>query len=115
METGDISEQLVCTDQDYQIALDMVAVLLKHSDKVFTQMPKEEAMKKRKNIRQQFLDDLPKTFDRKTYVSVAERLGIKSKTAEGYIKKFVESGLLDHPKHNHYINLQIPDKQQKQT
>ncbi|WP_019038509.1 DUF3987 domain-containing protein [Psychroflexus tropicus] len=115
METGDISERLVCTDQDYQTALNMVNVLLKHSDKVYTQMPKEETMKKRKNIRQQFLDALPKTFDRKTYVSAADRLGIKSKTAEGYIKKFVESGLLDHPKHNHYVNLQIPDKQEKQT
>ena len=78
-------------------------------------MPKEEAMKKRKNIRQQFLDALPKTFDRKTYVSVAERLGIRSKTAEGYIKKFVDSGLLHRPKHNHYVNLQIPDKQEKET
>lgn len=115
METGDISEQLVYTDQDYKTALDMITVLLKHSDKVYTQMPKQEAMKNRKNIHQQFLDALPKTFDHKTCVSAADRLGIKSKTAEGYIKKIVESGLLDHSKHNHYVNLQIPEKQEKET
>jgi hypothetical protein len=115
METGEVSQRLICSEQDYNAALDMITVLLKHSDKVFTQMPKEEATAKRKNIRQQFLDALPKVFDRKVYVTIAEKLGIKAKTAEGYIKKFVESGLLHHPKHNQYINLQIPDNQKPET
>ncbi|WP_375582237.1 DUF3987 domain-containing protein [Cyclobacterium xiamenense] len=115
METGDISDPLVCRDEDFKSAMAMVNVLLKHSDKVYTQMPKEEVPQARKNIQQQFLDALPKNFDRKTYVSTAEKLKIKEKTAENYIKKFVESGLLDHPRHNQYVNLQIPDTEQEGT
>lgn len=109
LETGDIPDPFLCTDQDFQSALAMITVLLKHSDKVYTQMPKEEVAQGRKNIRQQFLDALPKNFDRKTYVIVAEKSGIKEKTAEGYIKKFVDAGLLDHPGHNLYEKPQNAD------
>ena len=115
METGDLAAELQCSDQDFKTALDIVTVLLKHSDKVYTQMPKEEKMNKRKNIRQQFLEALPKTFDRKQYLKAAEKLNINTKTAEGYIKKFVEANLLDHPKHNHYVNLQKVDEVETKT
>ena len=70
---------------------------------------------KHKNIRQQFLDVLPKTFDRNQYLETAEKLSINAKTAEGYIKKFVEANLLDHHKHNHYINLKKVDEVETKT
>ena len=115
METGDLSTELECNDQDFKTALNIAEVLLKHSDKVYTQMPKKEKFNKSKNIRQQFLDVLPKTFDRNQYLETAEKLSIHAKTAEGYIKKFVEANLLDHHKHNHYINLKKVDEVETKT
>ena len=115
METGDLSTELECNNQDFKTALDIAEVLLKHSDKVYTQMPKKEKFNKSKNIRQQFLDVLPKTFDRNQYREAAEKLSINVKTAEGYIKKFVEANLLDHPKHNHYINLKKVEEVETKT
>ena len=44
----------------------------------------------------------PPEFKREGYKAVAEKLNIKDKTAQGYIKQFVDKGILDKPQHNRY-------------
>lgn len=104
METGSIDTTMVCNDADFDNTLKMVTVLLKHSSLIYTQIAQEAYKPKPKNRKEQFLDALPYSFNRQGYVSIALSLSIPDKTAQGYIKKFVEAGVLLSPAHDQYIN-----------
>ena len=96
---------VVCDDSDFQSALTMARVLLQHTAKVFGSLPATETTTNGNTptvIKQTFLDNLPPEFDRKTYLSVAEKLKIPAKTAEKYISKFWVGDLLKHLAHDSY-------------
>lgn len=70
----------------------MVKVLLQHSAAVFQSLPrnpKTPILKGRQLLaaeaREKFLAALPDTFDRPTYLKVADTLNIAVKTAERYL------------------------------
>jgi len=104
IDGGQISNLIVCDDSDFQSSIIMARVLLQHTAKVFGSLPTTEsnAPTGQTVIRQTFLDNLPTVFDRKTYLSVAEKLKIPAKTAEKYISKFCVGGLLKHLAHDSY-------------
>lgn len=104
IDGGQISNLIVCDDSDFQSSIIMARVLLQHTAKVFGSLPTTEsnAPNGQTVIRQTFLDNLPPEFDRKTYLSVAEKLKIPAKTAEKYISKFCVGGLLKHLAHDSY-------------
>lgn len=114
LETGDTSTKIVCEERDFQTALAMVRVLIKHSAKVFTELPEDEKPKSRKNRKQKFLDALPKIFNRQKYLEVAKEMNIPDKTAEGYITEFAKKGLIHREQHDHYINSSIEETQDSQ-
>lgn len=114
LENGDTSSRIVCEERDFQTALAMVRVLVKHSAKVFTELPEDEKPKTRKNRKQKFLDALPKIFNRQKYLEVAKEMNIPDKTAEGYITEFAKKGLIHREQHDHYINLSIEEIQDSQ-
>jgi hypothetical protein len=93
---------LVCRDNDFNTALLMVKILVQHAAQVFQQLPSEAVTTVPKNQKQQFLDELPKEFCRKDYLTVANKLGIPDKTAEKHIKRFATSGLINHYAHDKY-------------
>ena len=64
----------------------------------------EQKTVKRLNRKERFLESLPKEFDRQHYLDLATKHNIPSKTAEGYITKFVEAGLIHREAHNTYSN-----------
>ena len=103
-------EGLVCSDVDFNISLSVVKVLLNHTVKVFQSLPRKSSnpiRKGRKQLaaaaREKFLSELPDSFDRPTYLSVAASLNIPVKTAERYLSESIKSGLLDHPSNGLYI------------
>lgn len=96
LESGDISSQMVCSDTDYQTAINLAVILEKHALSVFQKMPKNTLNGKKLS----FFDALPDQFDRQTYLKVADDLGIIEKTADKYISQFKKS-LLNH-EHNLY-------------
>lgn len=102
MDDGDIHSPLVCRDNDFNTALSMVKILVQHAAQVFQQLPSEAVTTAPKNQKQQFLDELPKEFCRKDYLSVANKLGIPDKTAEKHIKRFSVNGLIIHFAHDKY-------------
>jgi hypothetical protein len=102
MDDGNICSPLVCRDNDFNTALSMVKILVQHAAKVFQQLPSEAVTTAPKNQKQQFLDELPKEFCRKDYLTVAHKLGIPDKTAEKHIKRFSTSGLINHFAHDKY-------------
>jgi hypothetical protein len=105
-DDGNISTTMVCNDADFRTALAMVNVLLQHTAKVFQTLPQQNPQSASDNepelLRRQFLDALPPEFNRKTYLSVAQKLGIPPKTAENQIKRFTLQGLLIHYAHDKY-------------
>jgi len=111
LETGDTSAQVICEERDFQAAISMVKVLVKHSSKVFNELPEDVKPSPRKNRKQKFLDALPQEFNRQKYLEVANQMSIPDKTAEGYITEFGKSGLIHREKQDHYINLTIQETQ----
>ena len=104
METGNLPETIICEDSDFQTVLQMITVLVKHASKVFTELPTEPQLPKRKNQKEKFLDLLPANFNRQDYLKIAASKSIPDKTAEGYITGFCKSGLLHREKQDLYIN-----------
>ena len=102
MDDGNICSPLVCRDNDFNTALLMVKILVQHAAQVFQQLPSEAVTTAPKNQKQQFLDELPKEFCRKDYLTEAHKLGIPDKTAEKHIKRFSTSGLINHFAHDKY-------------
>lgn len=109
METGDTSKKLICEERDFQAALEMVKVLVKHSSKVFGELPQEESKPSRMNKKEKFLYALPYNFNRQKYLEVANTLSIPAKTAEGYITAFAKSGLIHRDSQDNYINTSLEE------
>ena len=102
MDNGELRSPLVCSDTDFNIAMEIVKVLVQHAAHVFQQLPTDTAAKVQPNQKQQFLNMLPVEFDRQTYLSVADKLKIPAKTAEKQIARFAKTGLINHYAQNQY-------------
>lgn len=113
MESGDLPHRLICEERDFQASIEMVSILVQHSSKVFSELPQETLLPKRKNQKEKFLDALPSNFNRQSYLQVAASLNIESKTAEGYITDFYKKGLIHRDKKDHYLKTK-PDGQETQ-
>jgi hypothetical protein len=104
-ETGELPEQIICNQNDFQTVIEMIKILVQHSGKVFSELPEEIKPPKRKNRKEKFLQQLPNSFNRQKYLEVAKMLTIPDKTAEGYITDFVKKGLVHRESQDQYINL----------
>lgn len=104
MEDGDVNATKECEDIDFENAITIISILVKHSSKVFNDLPIEQKATKRLNRKERFLESLPKQFSRQEYLDLATKQSIPHKTAEGYITKFVEAGLIHREAHNNYSN-----------
>lgn len=108
-QTGDTSKKLICEERDFQASLSMVKVLVKHSSKVFGELPQEEPKPSKMNKKEKFLYALPHTFNRQKYLEVAKAMSIPAKTAEGYITAFAKSGLVHRESQDNYINTSLEE------
>ena len=104
MEDGDVNAVKECEDVDFDNVLTIISILVKHSSKVYNDLPIEQKAVKRLNRKERFLESLPKQFNRQEYLDLATKQNIPHKTAEGYIAKFVEAGLIHREAHNKYLN-----------
>lgn len=105
MDGKSIESVIVCDDVDFRTSLIMARVLLQHTAHVFGQLPSTDSNATRSTVTvlcQTFFDSLPSEFNRRTYLSIAERLHIAPKTAEKYIRKFCTTGQLKHLAHDSY-------------
>jgi hypothetical protein len=102
METGHIQSPMICSDTDFNTALELVKILIQHAARIYEALPAETETPKQPNQKQQFLEALPSEFSRKDYLQTAQTLNIPDKTAEKHIAKFVQSGLINHFAHDKY-------------
>jgi hypothetical protein len=95
MEHGVFPKLLVCEDRDFQIALSMTRILVKHAAKVFSELPEEEPLIKRNNRKERFFKCLPREFSWKEFMAIGLRMGIPDRTTERYILEFCKSGMVN--------------------
>jgi len=104
LETGEISEKIICEEQDFKTVLIIVNILIQHSAKIYSELPEDIKPPKKKNKKEKLLANLPLNFNRHKYLEVARSLSIADKTAEGYITNFVKNRLIHRDSQDKYIN-----------
>ena len=97
-----LNNLLLCSTADFNIALEIVKILIQHASKIYEVLPAEIETHKQPNQKQLFLEALPTEFSRQDYLSVAKHLEIPDKTAEKHIAKFTQNGLINHFAHDKY-------------
>src|SRR5690606_246056 len=93
---------LHCSDEDYETAIKMIKCLNLHSSFVFRILPKQVDIKLQKIPHRNFLEALPREFNRPDYLRLAQKMHIPVKTADNAIKRALEAGILGKLAHNHY-------------
>ena len=111
LETGDISAQLYCCDNDFQTTLTMVKALIKHSSKVYSSLPVDNKMVNYKNKKEQFIEGLPLRFTTQQYYTTAMSYDITQKTAERYITQLCKDGFIVRESQGNYYN---PSKEESE-
>lgn len=112
MESGNIETKMICEDKDFQTTIELVKVLVKHASKIYSELPEETQLPKRKNQKEKFLDSLPSNFNRQDYLKIATNLTIPEKTAEGYITDFIKHNLIHREKKDQYSNPSAQETQE---
>ncbi len=102
MESQHFTTPLICTDTDFNTALEMVKILVQHAATVFDALPAEQETPTTNNPRMALFQSLPPQFDKQTYSSLAAQLQIPESTANKWLMKFVSSGLLSKQAHGNY-------------
>ena len=115
LETGDFTEIQFCRDDDFQAVLSMIRVLVRHASHVYSELPVDATPTKPKDKKEKFLEMLPYKFSRKDFLELAKTMDIIERTAQSYITKFCEKGLIFREQYGSYINLTHPDAHLKEN
>uniref|UniRef100_UPI004028DBBE DUF3987 domain-containing protein n=1 Tax=Candidatus Cryptobacteroides bacterium TaxID=3085639 RepID=UPI004028DBBE len=109
MEDGIIEDRLTCLDTDYQSAMTMASVILRHNAHIFLSLPKADTAQLTSSVstrttlqQRQFLEALPPDFDRQTYTELATSLGVNPRTADRIIRRWCDTGQLENVSHGKY-------------
>lgn len=93
-----------CEDRDFDTALTMISILVKHSSSIYYRFPPEKRVVLRSDRKERFLERLPKEFTKQQFCSIAQELNIPQRTAENYIARFMKSGLISREMRDRYLN-----------
>lgn len=105
MEEEVICRDVYCSDVDFNAAMDIVGCLLTHLTVVFNQLKQQDKHSKpKKNIALLF-EKLPASFTWNQAMDIAVLLNIKPKTAEGYMQKYKDDGMIEKLSKSQYKKL----------
>ena len=104
LEDGHLPKELVCSDLDFQLAMQIVFTLEKHAIVVYQNLPDN----KLKGIPMKLYKALPAGFTGQDLKDVASMLGITERTAFRYINDMKQIGLINH-QHNWYTKIADPN------
>ena len=107
LETGDFSQQQFCLDCDFQSAIAMVKVLVKHSSHVFCELQQNASATKPNDAMEQFLDQLPRKFSAHDFIELAKSMSIIERSAKRYITIFCKKGIVRRDDRGRYTNLTL--------
>lgn len=104
-ETGDFSTDQQCSEEDFQSALSIISILVRHASYIIAQLPEEVKIEKRANKKEKFFEGLAEKFTRKDFLQVAKTLGITDRTSDNYIAAFCAKGLISREQNNSYLKI----------
>jgi len=89
------SEELICQDEDFQIAKSLVEVYREHGFFLFGLLGKPKGVNYHQlpNRKKQFYEKLPNHFQRKEAVEVGRELGISSASVDRWLKQLTKDYL----------------------
>jgi Protein of unknown function (DUF3987)/VirE N-terminal domain len=99
-DNGEITSEIICSDDDFNLSVKLVTVLQEHSIFMFKDLPKSGSITDK--TLKKFFDALPLNFKRKEAISIAESMDIKERTADTYLSKLVTNKYLDKNKFGDY-------------
>ena len=107
MDNSELTNDLVCDDEDFDVALTMSRTLAVHTARIFDELSSIEYSRSssvaKSSKRQSFFAALPDDFDRQDYLEAAERTGVPPSTAEKWIRAFcADDGPLERIEHGRY-------------
>ncbi|MDR0547623.1 MAG: hypothetical protein LBG77_08640 [Dysgonamonadaceae bacterium] len=74
MQSQRFAMPLICSDINFNTALEMVKILVQHAAKVFDALPADSVSPQTNNLRLALWQALPQQFDRPKYIEVATQL-----------------------------------------
>ena len=95
-ENGDCDSDLYCSDDDFENACILVDTYIQHSILMFTNLPNQSAHHSVQTTpkKQKFFDALPDNFQRKKAVEIGEQNGIKCRSVDNCLLKWLGSLLI---------------------
>lgn len=102
-ENADTSKDVICTDEDFEVALILSDVYLEHSLLMFNNLEehKESKTYKMPNIKKQLFEQLPHEFQRKEAIAIGIKLGLQERSVDNFLNNSVPK-LLEKPKTGFY-------------
>mgnify|MGYP001427409490 CR=1 FL=1 len=96
-EAQDKRTNAVCSDTDFNTALELVRVYKQHAVLMFHSLPKQAESIQVRNPEpvKQFFSNLPDSFKRADAVVVGAQLAIKERTVDKYLGKLCDAGFLE--------------------
>ena len=95
----------ICTDEDFDIALQLVKTYQEHAVFMFNELPKSSSVTAK--VMRLFFDALPQTFRRKEAIDIAaNQFDIKERTADLYLSKLTTTKCLEKSKSGVYVKNQ---------
>ncbi len=88
IDTGEFPATFICSDNDFNTTLQICNVLLEHSKAIFLQLATQPKQIKQPAMKDKFYEILPEEFSRKEAVVLAEKIRIKPRTVDKYLKSF---------------------------
>lgn len=103
VENGDCSEVVVCTDEDFLAALELINVYLNHSILMFNNLASqsEPITYKMGNNKKAFYEALPQSFQRKEAIELGTKYSLSERSVDDFLKNSVPE-LLSKPKTGWY-------------
>jgi len=114
-ESDDWAAELICEDNDYQIAKSLVGVFRQHSFFLFDILGKPKGINYQRlpNRKKRFYENLPEQFQRKEAVKIGQLLGISSASVDRWLKQMTKD-YLEQSEHGVYRKM-VFDKVDKKV
>ena len=102
-ENGDCTEVVVCTDEDFLAALELINVYLNHSILMFNNLASqsEPITYKMGNNKKGFYEALPQSFQRKEAIELGTKYNLSERSVDNFLSNSVPE-LLSKPKTGWY-------------
>ena len=102
-ENAELTENIFCTDEDFNTALELSKIYLHHSILMFNNLPKQtdSSQFKTGDNKRSFFKSLPPEFTRQEAVALGNKFGMSARSVDDVLTSSLNT-LLSKPKTGHY-------------